>query len=77
MRQGDKLIMNVFHESGIWQMKQLIVLQCLRRHKIVYAFADTIECVGRTAMTSMRDDSEGTSEWIFSKEKLQNKDFDL
>ena len=33
MRQRDKVIIDVFHELGIWQMEQLLVLQCVQRHK--------------------------------------------
>ena len=71
MRQRDKPIMDVFCESGIWQMEQLLVLQCMRRYKCVYALSDTLECNGMTVMPSMMDVSEGISEWTFLKDKPQ------
>ena len=77
MRKKDRPIMDVFRDSGIWQMKQLLVLQCMRRYKCVYALSDTLECDGRTVMLSMMDNSEGTSEWTFPKEKPRRKDFEL
>ena len=53
--------MDVFRESGIRHM----------------AFSDTLECDGKTVLLSMMDDSEGTSVWIFPKEKPCKKDFQL
>ena len=77
MRERDKPIMNVFRESRIWQMEQLLVLQCVRRHKNVYVFSYALECDNRTVMSSIMDDSEGTSEWTFPKEKPWKKVFEL
>ena len=47
------------------------------KYKCVYALSDTLECDGWTVMSSMMDNSEGTSEWIFPKEQPQKKDFEL
>ena len=77
MRQRDKPIMDVFRESGIWQMEQLLDLQCMQRYKCVYALSDSLGCDGRTIMSSMMDNSEGISKWNFPKEKPRRKDFDL
>ena len=58
-------------------MEQLLVLQCMWRYKCVYTFSDTLECNGRTVTSSMMDNSEGTSEWTFPKEKPRRKGFEL
>ena len=77
MRQRDKPIIDVFCKTGIRQMEQLLVLQCVQRHKNVYALSNTLECDGRMVMSNMMSNSEGTSQWTFPKEKPQKKDFDL
>ena len=69
IRQRNKPIMDVFRDSGIWQMEHLLFLQCMWRYKCVYTVSDTLEYDGRTVMSSMMDNSEGTSEWTFPKEK--------
>ena len=33
MRQRDRPIMDVFCDSGIWQMEHLLVLQCMQRYR--------------------------------------------
>ena len=72
MRQRDKPIMDVFRESGIWQMEQLLVFQCMWRYKCVYALSDTFECDGRTVMSSMIDQKEQAS-GLFLKRNLEGR----
>ena len=69
--------MDVIQDLGIWQMEQMLVINCMRRYKNVYTLSDTLESNGRTVMSSMLDDSQGTSEWTFPKEKPRKKDFEL
>ena len=49
----------------------------MRRYKCVYTVTCTLECDDWMVMPSMMDNSEGTSEWTFPKEKPRRKDFDL
>ena len=77
MREGDITLMDAFIDTGIWQIGQLKILNCVRRFKCVYSKSDILQPDGRTVMSEMMDKSEGSSDWTFPKEKPRGKDFEL
>ena len=77
MRERDISLMDAFIETGIWQIGQLEVLNCVRRYKKVFSKSDILESDGQTVLPSMMDKFEGKSKWVFPKEKPRQKDFEL
>ena len=77
MRERDTSLMDAFIETGIWQIDQLERLNIVRRYKKVFSKSDILESDGQTVLSSMMDNSEGTSTWTFPKEKPRRKDLEL
>ena len=77
MRERDTSLMDAFIETGIWQIEQLERLNIVRRYKKVFSKSDILESDGQTVLSSMMDKFEGTSTWVFPKEKPRRTDLEL
>ena len=76
-REGDKAILQVFLDSGLFSKKKIKILQRVRRFKKVHFLSDALCADGRTVRPDMLTGSEVYSRRDFSRERPTKPDLEL
>ena len=76
-REGNRALIEVFVESGLYSTRQIEILQRVRRFKKAHFLSDILCADGCTIRPDVRTNKEVHSHCVFSLERPTRLDFDL